>query len=117
MIEEDELEHKPVKHIINEMQLVLAEKRTSLSVLRTGITVLLIPLSVLTVLVATSRYYDIGTALQLAIPLGIICLGLVILGLYLITRSVLRIRKIDHAAHLLLRHSEYLSDLLDIREQ
>lgn len=117
MIDENELEHKPVKHIINEMQLILAEKRTSLSVLRTGITVLLIPLSVLTVLVATSSYYDIRTALQLAIPLGIICLGLVVLGLYLITRSVLRIRKIDHAAHLLLRHSEYLSDLLDIKEQ
>ena len=116
MIDENDLEHKPVKHIINEMQLILAEKRTSLSVLRTGITVLLIPLSVLTVLVATSRYYDIETALQLAIPLGIICLGLFVLGLYLITRSVMRIRKIDHAAHLLLRHSEYLSDLLDIKE-
>jgi uncharacterized membrane protein YidH (DUF202 family) len=116
MIDTNETDRKPVKHIINEMQLVLAEKRTALSVLRTGITVLLIPLSVLTVLLATSRYYDIGTALQLAIPLAVICLGLFFLALYLITRSVYRIRKFDRVAHLLLRNSEYLSDLLDIED-
>ena len=116
MIYSDEIENKPVKHIINEMQLILAEKRTALSVLRTGITVLLIPLSVLTVLLATSRYYDIGTALQLAIPLAVICLGLLVLALYLITRSVHKIRKFDRAAHLLLKNSEYSSDLLDLED-
>ncbi len=116
MIDLKEIEQKPVKHIINEMQLILAEKRTSLSVLRTGITVLLLPLSVMTVLLATSRYYDIETALQIAIPLALFCFGLFILGIYLITRSVMRIRKYDHSAHMLLHNSEYLSKLLDIRE-
>lgn len=33
--------------VINEVQLLLAEKRTSLSVMRTGIAVLVLPLSVL----------------------------------------------------------------------
>lgn len=116
MIDKRQLEDKSVKHIINEMQLILSEKRTALAVLRTGITVLLLPLSVLTVLLATSRYYDIMTALQLAIPLAIFCLGLFVLGIYLITRSIMRIRKFDHAAHMLLRHSDYLSDLLDIEQ-
>jgi uncharacterized membrane protein YkgB len=45
--------------VINEVQLVLAEKRTSLAAMRTGIAVFALPLSVLSVLVATSKYYDI----------------------------------------------------------
>lgn len=43
----------------NEVQLILAEKRTALSTMRTGISVFVLPLSVLSVLVATSRYYEI----------------------------------------------------------
>ncbi|UCC80970.1 MAG: hypothetical protein JSW64_06325 [Candidatus Zixiibacteriota bacterium] len=114
MIEPRDLEHKPEKHIINEMQLIFSEKRTALSLLRTGITVLLLPLSVLTVLVATSRYYDIAKAWVVAIPLAILCLGLFVLGIYLIIRSAKQIRKSDHAAHLLLKQSKYLSELLDL---
>jgi uncharacterized membrane protein YidH (DUF202 family) len=116
MINEQELDQKPIKHIINEMQLVLSEKRTSLSVLRTGITVLLFPMSVLTVLLATSRYFDITRQLTIAIPLALICLGFLIIGVYLIIRAVRQIRKCDHAASMLLRHSEYLRELLDFRD-
>lgn len=114
MIESKDLEHKPEKHIINEMQLIFSEKRTALSLLRTGIAVLLLPLSVLTVLLATSRYYNIANALEVAIPLGILCLALFILGMYLILKSTMQIKKADRAAHLLLTHSKYLSELLDM---
>lgn len=116
MINENDLDQKPIKHIINEMQLILSEKRTSLSVLRTGITVLLFPMSVLTVLLATSRYYDITRQLKFAIPLAIMCLGAFALGLYLILKASRQIRKCDHAASMLLKHSEYLRDLLDFRD-
>ena len=40
--------------ILNEVQLLLAEKRTSLSAMRIGIAVFAFPLSVLSVLIATS---------------------------------------------------------------
>ena len=43
--------------VINEVQLVLAEKRTSLAVMRTGIAVLILPLSVLSVLIAQVYLY------------------------------------------------------------
>ena len=45
--------------VINEVQLLLAEKRTSLAVMRTGIAVLALPLSVIGLLIATSKYYNI----------------------------------------------------------
>ena len=46
--------------IFGEIQVLLAEKRTALASLRTGIAVFALPLSVLSVLIATSRYYNMG---------------------------------------------------------
>jgi uncharacterized membrane protein YidH (DUF202 family) len=80
---------------VSRIQLVLAEKRTSLAVMRTGIGVFTLPLSVVTVLVATSRYYDFLEASHFLIPLLILCAGLVVLAIYLVHRSVLRIWKQD----------------------
>jgi uncharacterized membrane protein YkgB len=56
--------------IINEAQLILAEKRTSLAAMRTGIAVFALPLSVLGLLIATSRYYDLLHVLPLIVPVG-----------------------------------------------
>ena len=80
---------------INEAQLVLAEKRTSLAVMRTGIAVLVLPLSVLGMLIATSKYYDVWHVLHFMIPLGILILFLIAFGLYLVIRSIIRMRHYD----------------------
>ncbi len=65
---------------MNEVQLILAEKRTSLASLRTGIAVLAIPLSIMSALVATSRYYEILDVLHLFITVMIINTLLLALG-------------------------------------
>lgn len=80
---------------INEVQLILAEKRTSLSVMRIGITVLALPLSVMSVLIATSKYYDVLHVLHFLIPLGVLNLVLIVLGAYLIIRSIIRMKHYD----------------------
>ena len=82
--------------VINEVQLILAEKRTSLSVMRTGIAVLALPLSVMSVLIATSKYYDVINVLHILIPLALLCSALVFFGIYLILRSIFRMRRYDH---------------------
>jgi len=77
--------------IFGEIQVLLAEKRTALAALRTGIAVFALPLSVLSVLIATSRYYSIGKVMPLLVPLLLLNLGLVVLGSWLIYRSIHRI--------------------------
>jgi uncharacterized membrane protein YidH (DUF202 family) len=77
------------------IQLILAEKRTTLAVMRTGIGVFTLPLSVVTVLIATSGHYDFLEAYHLLLPLLALCAGLVVLAIYLIHRSVLRIWRQD----------------------
>ena len=86
---------EPDTIIINEVQLLLAEKRTSLAVMRTGITVFVLPLSVLSVLVATSKYYDLSLVMHFLLPLLSLCLALIILGSYLIIRAIIRLHNQD----------------------
>src|SRR5713226_10715819 len=77
--------------IFGEIQVLLAEKRTALAALRTGIAVFALPLSVLSVLIATSRYYSTGKVMPLLVPLLLLNFGLVMLGSWLIFRSIHRI--------------------------
>ncbi|MDB6032124.1 MAG: hypothetical protein JWM16_2462 [Verrucomicrobiales bacterium] len=84
--------------VVNEAQLILAEKRTAFAALRTGIAIFALPLSVLSVLIATSRYYDIHHVMHLFIPLALINVGLITLGIYLVWHSF---RKIHHYDRLL----------------
>jgi uncharacterized membrane protein YidH (DUF202 family) len=92
--------------IINEAQLILAEKRTSLAAMRTGIAMLVLPLSVMSVLIATSRYYDFLHVLYFLVALGVVNLALIILGGYMIVRAIIRIHNYDRLIHeIKLKHS------------
>lgn len=81
--------------IVGEIQVLLAEKRTALAALRTGIAVFALPLSVLSALIATSRYYSIEKVMPLLLPLMLLNLGLVVLGCWLVFRSIRRIHHFE----------------------
>ena len=99
--------------IINEVQLLLAEKRTSLATMRTGITVFVLPLSVLSVLIATSKYYDVFQVMHFIIPLLAICVALVFLGSYLIIRAMIRMRHQDSLILQLKRKHGWIAEYID----
>jgi uncharacterized membrane protein YidH (DUF202 family) len=99
--------------LINEVQLLLAEKRTSLAVLRTGIAIFAIPLSVLSVLIATSKYYDFFHVLNFLIPLLILNMFLVVLGFYLIIRSLRRMKHHDHLMAEIKKNNSAIAEFID----
>ena len=73
-----------------------AEKRTHLAELRTGIGILTIPLSLLTILIATSNYYSVNEALVFIFGLvtGIIIMA--VIGMYLVIRALIKLRRGEH---------------------
>ena len=73
-----------------------AEKRTHLAELRTGIGILTIPMSLLTILIATSEYYMIDQVLTFisGIVFGVICLSVV--GGYLVVNALRKLRECSH---------------------
>jgi len=102
---ESDCEPIPDSIVINEVQLLLAEKRTSLAAMRTGIAVIALPLTVVSVF-ATSKYYDIIHVMRLLVPLLTLCAALVLLGSYLIIRSIIRLHNHDrHIATIKRKHS------------
>lgn len=99
--------------VINEIQLILAEKRTSLATLRTGIAVFALPLSVLSVLVATSKYYDVFHIMHLLLPLLTLSAALAVLGGYLITRAILRLRRYDRLITRIKKRHSCIAEFID----
>ncbi|HMC26926.1 MAG TPA: hypothetical protein VKM56_03930 [Verrucomicrobiae bacterium] len=99
--------------IFNEIQLILSEKRTSLSALRTGIAVFVLPLSVLSALVATPRYYDFRHAARLLVPLLILNAGLIVLGAYLIFHAIRRIHRYDRLIREIKRKHSAIAEFID----
>lgn len=73
-----------------------AEKRTHLAELRTGIVILTIPMSLLTILIATSEYYMVNQVLTFVVGLvfGIICLSVV--GSYLVVSAFRKLRECNY---------------------
>ncbi len=99
--------------IFGEIQVVLSEKRTALSSLRTGIAVFALPLSVLSVLIATSHYYSFAKVMPLLVPLLILNLGLVVLGSWLIYHSIRRIHHYDRVIRELTQKYRSLAEFVD----
>src|SRR5450759_2838992 len=99
--------------ILNEVQLLLSEKRTALSTMRTGIAVFAFPLSVLSILIATSRLYQLREVMQWLVPLVLLNLGLIALGVYLIARAFRRIHHYDLLIDGFKRRHSKLAALLD----
>src|ERR1700719_1939200 len=99
--------------ILGEIQVLLSEKRTSLASLRTGIAIFALPLSVLSVLIATSKYYSVTKVMPLLAPLLILNFGLVVLGSWLIYRSIKHFRHYESRIRELTQKYRSLADFVD----
>lgn len=98
--------------LMSECQLLLADKRTAFALLRTGVSVSLVPMSIWTVLVATSKLYDPFQALWLLVPVMLIALGLFALGAYLIFHALQQLQHIERTLLAIRSSSTLIEDLL-----
>jgi uncharacterized membrane protein YidH (DUF202 family) len=69
-----------------------AEKRTHLAELRTGIGILTIPMSLLTILIATSNYYSVEEVFGYVAALVVAAVLLFLIGGHLVFYSLRKIR-------------------------
>ena len=113
MSEETDGAPPPDNLILGEIQVLLSEKRTSLASLRTGIAIFALPLSVLSVLIATSKYYSVTKVMPLLAPLLILNFGLVVLGSYLIYRSIKHFHYYERRIRELTQKYRSLADFVD----
>jgi len=98
--------------VVQELQLLLAEKRTALATLRTGIAIFAFPLSVLSVLIATSKSYEIHQVWHWLAPLLLLNLGLIVLAVYLVGHALRRLRHYNELIEEYKRQHDRLKKLL-----
>ncbi|WP_342116748.1 hypothetical protein [Pseudoduganella sp. OTU4001] len=99
--------------VANEIQLLLAEERTALSLLRTGITVFALPLSALGLLIATSGSYQFRDVALLLLPLLILSAALVALGVYLVVRGLVVVHRCERRIDAIKGRHKDLAHLMD----
>ena len=104
---------QPDNAILSEIQVLLAEKRTALASLRTGIAVFALPLSVLSVLIATSRYYNVMSVMPLLVPLLLLNICLVVLGSWLIYHAIHRLHHYDRVIQNLRQKYRSIAEFVD----
>ena len=102
------------KEVIDEIRLLLDEKRTSISILSTGIFILLAQLLIYSILIATSKFYEIANVLHMIIPFYIVNFILLILAGYLIIHSLFRIRHFNHLILQVKKRKGLVTDLIGL---
>jgi hypothetical protein len=98
--------------VMHEMELLLEEKRTALSALLTGIAIFAFPLGVLSVLIATSRSYQLHEVMHWLVPLPLLNVGQVALAVCLVLRAFRRVNHSDRLIDRLKRKHNRLAELL-----
>jgi uncharacterized membrane protein YidH (DUF202 family) len=104
-------EHREM--IFDEVNLLLSEKRTALSLLRTGIAIFSIPLSIGSLLIATSQLYQPENILFLLVPVLGGCTLLVLVALWLIINALIKLRRVDKALEGITGKNPFLRKLVD----
>jgi len=98
--------------VIAKVELLLSEKMAMLATLRTGIAVFTLPFSVLTILIATSGFYEIQEVEWLLVIVYILCAALASVGGYLVFRSIKRIHILDHKIEQIKKHYKFMDQLM-----
>ena len=80
---------------INQVQLLLAEKRTALAIMRTGIAVFALPLSIFQCADCDIEWYEAVDVWPLLVLVSLMNISLIIFSVYLITRSLRRMHQYD----------------------
>jgi len=102
----------PEPLLLNEVQVLLAEKRTYLASLRTGITAFTVPLSVVVFIIATVEYHNILRDIRLsALIIGGLML-LAMIGLYVAYRSERKIRQIHRLIDDIRSHNQHVAEIV-----
>lgn len=87
----------------------LADKRTILAYLRTGIALLTLPLSMITILIATSSHYEVSDVLALFSTMLAISGVLIIVGIYMVVQSFRQLFAVNDKLNTLEHEFSYLS--------
>ncbi|MDP3880573.1 MAG: DUF202 domain-containing protein [bacterium] len=100
------------KLLIGEIQLLLAEKRTYFSLLRTGIAIFTFPLTVIAFLGATSQYHQLFSSFWGGAILVGTLLFISVIGLILFFRAERRVKQLNQLVLNMRKKNKRLTEII-----
>ena len=101
--------------LMTEVQLLLADKRTAFALMRTGVTVALVPMALWTFLIGTSQLWNVFDVLWVLVQFAAVTLTLFALGAYLVLHALEHLRHTE-AVLVGLRSSDTMLEQLMLAE-
>jgi hypothetical protein len=101
------------KFFIDEIMIILEEKKISLSFIRVGISILAAQVFAISFLIATSKFYTLIEVMHMTIPFYFINVFLFLLALYLIISSLVQIKSYNRALLEYKKRSRHISNLME----
>lgn len=113
MLNKNKKHRQPSESILlNEIELLLAEKRTYYSTFRTGIAIITTALTLTIFLLATRDYHHIFESKPTAIAVLLVLLAMVIAGIFMIIISTNKIKTIDIAVKKVERENKRVGNIV-----
>lgn len=109
--------NKKTKHtneqlLLNEIQLLLAEKRTYFALLRTGMAIFTMPLTIVAVLAGTSEYHAVFKSFWIGFITISFLLAISLVGLSLFYGAEKKIKRLDHMIRLIEKENKRIAEIL-----
>ena len=100
------------KLLLGEMQLLLAEKRTFFSLLRTGIAIFSFPLTVVAFLGATAEYHSLFLSVPITLAIIAPLIIISIFGLLLFWKAQRRIKKLNELVMQIKKNNHRIEEIV-----
>jgi hypothetical protein len=81
--------------IIEELKFLLAEIRTSMASLRTGLMLFILPVLTVSTIIITSKHHNLMSVIRHPVAIAL-CSAMVLSGAYLVIKAFIRIRVYNH---------------------
>jgi uncharacterized membrane protein YidH (DUF202 family) len=98
--------------LLNELQVLLSEKRTYFSILRTGLAIVTVPFTVIIFLVATATYHHLFENTWFGAALIAILLGISVAGTYISYQASLKIGKLNNYIRTAEKHNKRIDEII-----
>ena len=98
--------------LLNEIQLLLAEKRTYYALLRTGMGIFTLPLTMVAVLAGTSEYHSVFSSFGLGFLIITVLIAISLVGLSLFYQAERKIKRLNRMIRLIERENKRIAEIL-----
>lgn len=102
----------PEQLLLNEVQVLLAEKRTYYALMRSALAIFTLPLTVIVFLIATAGFHGLFTRSWLSVTVLVVLLLVSFFGISMVARANEKIKKINQLINIIKSENKRIAEIV-----